>query len=471
MPDPHLLDIDRGSVTAPAGCGKTELIKNALLAHTGSKPILVLTHTNAGVAALRIRLERAAVSHGAYELLTLDGWAMRLIRTFPARSGHRPGLLDLTNSRADYPAIRAAAANLIRSGHVLDVLYASYARLIVDEYQDCSHPQHAIVTALANLLPTCVLGDPLQAIFGFAEPLVAWEQDVHAVFPPAGTLTTPWRWRNAGTEALGEWLLHVRAMLLVRQNIDLREGPEAVRWMALNGRNDDATRREACRMRCPTEGGRVLVIGEAANPRGQQLVASQTPGAATVESVAMIDLISFGRRFKVEAGGALDGLLSFASELMTNLGAAEIRRRLDTLKRGTARNPATAIETLALDFSQAPSHARAGELLQAWSALPDVRVHRPAVLHAAKRAFAITASGNCEFEQATIRAREEFRMLGRSLPRRAVGSTLLLKGLEAEVAVLLHAGDLDAANLYVALTRGSTALAVCSRQPILMPHR
>jgi DNA helicase-2/ATP-dependent DNA helicase PcrA len=74
-------------------------------------------------------------------------------------------------------------------------------------------------------------------------------------------------------------------------------------------------------------------------------------------------------------------------------------------------------------------------------------------------------------EQATIRAREEFRMLGRPLPRRVVGSTLLLKGLEAEMAVLLHAGDLDAANLYVALTRGSTALAICSRQPLLTLHR
>jgi superfamily II DNA or RNA helicase len=49
-----LLAIERGTVTAPAGCGKTQLIANALARHRGNKPILVLTHTNAGVAALPI---------------------------------------------------------------------------------------------------------------------------------------------------------------------------------------------------------------------------------------------------------------------------------------------------------------------------------------------------------------------------------------------------------------------------------
>ena len=64
MADPEidLLAIDRGSITAPAGCGKTHLIAEALQRHEGEKPILVLTHTNAGVAALRSRMDKAGVS-------------------------------------------------------------------------------------------------------------------------------------------------------------------------------------------------------------------------------------------------------------------------------------------------------------------------------------------------------------------------------------------------------------------------
>src|SRR5712671_3725162 len=85
-----LLTINRGLVTAPAGCGKTELIARTIARHKGPKPILVLTHTNAGVAALRGRLNRAAISAKNYRLATIDGWAMRLISTFPKRSGHSP---------------------------------------------------------------------------------------------------------------------------------------------------------------------------------------------------------------------------------------------------------------------------------------------------------------------------------------------------------------------------------------------
>lgn len=134
MPDSgvDLPAINRGSVTAPAGCGKTHLIAEALARHCGSKPILVLTHTNAGVVALRARLDDAGVPAKAYRLSTIDGWAMRLISTFPVRSAHNPDLLQLANPGIDYPNIRVAAAKLLKAGHVNDILAASYARLIVD---------------------------------------------------------------------------------------------------------------------------------------------------------------------------------------------------------------------------------------------------------------------------------------------------------------------------------------------------
>lgn len=89
-----LFAIERGSITAPAGCGKTQLIAETLIAHRQSKPILVLTHTNAGVAALRARLRRAGVPNSAYRVSTIDGFSMRLIAKFPARSGHNPQILQ-----------------------------------------------------------------------------------------------------------------------------------------------------------------------------------------------------------------------------------------------------------------------------------------------------------------------------------------------------------------------------------------
>jgi len=61
MPELDILSVDRGAVTAPAGCGKTQLIADSLKLQGGGKPALVLTHTNAGKAALEARLAKAKV--------------------------------------------------------------------------------------------------------------------------------------------------------------------------------------------------------------------------------------------------------------------------------------------------------------------------------------------------------------------------------------------------------------------------
>jgi DNA helicase-2/ATP-dependent DNA helicase PcrA len=466
-----LLAIDRGTVTAPAGCGKTHLIAEALTRHTGGKPILVLTHTNAGVVALRGRLDRAGVPSKAYRLSTIDGWAMRLISTFPARSGHNPDMLGLANPGTDYPNIRVASAKLLKAGHVSDILTASYARLIVDEYQDCSIRQHAVVAYAAQTLPTCVLGDPMQAIFGFGtDNLAKWNEEVCAYFPLFGELDTPWRWINADAEPLGRWLLDVRGKLLRGEPIDLRVAPTAVTWAELDGTEDHQRRLVAARVRPPDGNGCVLIIGDSTSPDSQRQFASQTPGAVTVEAVDLRDLVSFARNFDLAAPNALERLARFAQSVMTNVGAADLVGRVQSLMRGTARNPPTDVEKVALAFVRAPSYRAAVDLLVEINKEGGVRTHRPAVLRACIKALQLCGgTDGLSFYDAAVRMREQNRLVGRPLPRRAVGSTLLLKGLEAEVAVILNAGSLDARNLYVAMTRGSHALTVCSQSPLLNP--
>lgn len=477
MPDNEidLLAIDRGTVTAPAGCGKTQLIADALTRHSGSKPILVLTHTNAGVAALRERLKARGVPAKAYHLSTIDGWAMRLISTFPMRSAYNPERLRLSSSKPDYPSIRGAAATLIGSGHIDDILAASYARLIVDEYQDCTISQHRIVACTANTLPTCVLGDPMQAIFGFdkkADGLANWEADVLVSFPPAGELNTPWRWIKAGAEPLGRWLGDVRVQLKRGRPIDLGTAPDVVKWVGLDGKTDHVIRLKAAKVRPPNGNGRVLVIGHSARPESQQKMAGQTPGAITVEAVEMPDLVKFAGGFDPMESDAFARLVDFAKSVMTGFRPSELRRRVDALMRGTAhRSTPTEVEAAALSFFSVPSHRSAADVLEAIEKQTGVRAFRPVVLGACVKALRLceTTEG-LSFRDAVLRIREQYRHLGRSLPKRAVGSTLLLKGLEAEVAVILDADAMDARNLYVALTRGSKALVVCSRHSILKPR-
>jgi hypothetical protein len=467
VPECHLLAASRGVVTAPAGCGKTHLIAAALAQYTGPKPILILTHTNAGVAALRDRLQRGGVLARHYRLFTVDGWLMRLLGTFPGRSGHAAGLLDVRNPRSDYPEIRRRALALLTAGHLFDVLRSSYAYLIVDEYQDCSVTQHQIIQQLTHVLASCVLGDPMQAIFGFAERVAHWDHEVRTHFQDHAQLSTPWRWRNAGAEPLGQWLLQVRNELVQGRPIDLRTGPAPfVTWVHTDGQSAPQKRLQAAATRAPSGDHRVLVIGDAMRVESRHKAAASTPGAVVVETVELKDLIDFAGQFRLD-DSATGRLLEFAERMLTHASARDMLQRLDTLAAGRARKPASSAEVAALEFRAVPTHEGAARVLSEIHEQPHVRVVRPAMLFSAIKALRRAATSNKSFLEAAIAVREEARLMGRPLPKRGVGSTLLLKGLEAEVAVILEADRLDRLSLYVAMTRGSTRLVVCSESPVL----
>jgi DNA helicase-2/ATP-dependent DNA helicase PcrA len=155
---------------------------------------------------------------------------------------------------------------------------------------------------------------------------------------------------------------------------------------------------------------------------------------------------------------------------MTNVGANDLVTRVQTLLRGTARKEPSDVERTAIKFVQNPTFSHAVDLLVEINKQPGVRPYRPAVLRACIKAMQLCQSStNLTFAEAAVRIREQNRILGSPLPKRAVGSTLLLKGLEADVAVVLNADKLDVRNLYVAMTRGCRRLIICSKSPILNP--
>ncbi len=430
----------------------------------------MLTHTNAGVAALRARLVRVGVPGGKYRISTIDGFAMRLIAKFPLRSGHNPKILEVLQPRMDYPAIREAAKVLLLAGHLNQALSATYSRVLVDEYQDCNQVQHAIVTALSYVLPTCVLGDPLQAIFGFnGNPLVDWQSDVETMFPPSGQLRKPWRWTLCGTEELGQWLLAMREHLIAGGPVDLRGAPKEVHWVQLQAGSEVQQRLVAARTNSPNEKGGVLIIGDAVNVQGRHQLTSQTPGAHSVESVDLRDLVDFARGFDLKGHNPLQQLLTFAASVMTGVGPGEMTKRVATLRGGRARTPPTPAEHAAVCFAEKPTMEHALSTLGALAAQQGSRVYRPVVLSCCRTAMQSASTSAEDFVTAAIKARERNRHLARPVSRRCVGSTLLLKGLEAEVAVILQPETMNASNLYVALTRGSRKLVVCSKTPTLAP--
>jgi DNA helicase-2/ATP-dependent DNA helicase PcrA len=156
---------------------------------------------------------------------------------------------------------------------------------------------------------------------------------------------------------------------------------------------------------------------------------------------------------------------------MINEGGDDLLARVDNLKSGRARRAPSETEKAALEFSAAPSYAGAGNLLAAISRDAGVRTHRPPVLRGCHRMLQLCAvEGGPTPYEAAVQVREQARMTGRPLAKRTVGSTLLLKGLEADVAVILNPELMDRQHLYVAMTRGARRLVICADSSTLNPE-
>lgn len=460
--------MERGLIIAPAGCGKTQTIIELLSDHSEHKPILVLTHTNSGVAAIKSRLEKFDVQPSRFRLSTLDGWALRLVTTFPLRSGYSPTVPAVIN----YPEVREAAIRLIAGNHISDCLLASYAKIIVDEYQDCSARQHRLICHAAQLLPTYVLGDPLQAIFGFdqADPLASWDNDVCSFFPLSKELEEPWRWINAGNEPLGRWLLGVRHCLQSRTPIDLRSAPAGVQWIKLEGTADDHMKQVRAAGWTIKTDEQVLIIGNSRNPANRHLIASQVYGTTVVEPVDLRDMVNFANGLDLVNDNLLEKALVFAETMMTNVGRSDLLSRITILLNGKARKEASKIESAAIHLFQNRTYQSVRNLLTEIGQDRDTRIYRQEMFRCVTQALNICCdSSNLTLHEASIQIREQNRVLGRKTRKRSIGSTLLLKGLEADAVIILNADQLDRQNLYVAMTRGAKTLVICSREPILNP--
>jgi len=190
-----------------------------------------------------------------------------------------------------------------------------------------------------------------------------------------------------------------------------------------------------------------------------------------MEAVEFKDLTLFAGSFNPTAPSALETLIAYAGELMTNLSPKALLGRVAILAKGTSRSAPTSNELAALSFHLKPSLLQAAIALQKLSEDTDVRVYRPGVLRMLISAMTAAHPQTLTLHEAIVRERERQRHVSARLPKRAVGSTLLLKGLESDLAIVLHPERMNGRHLYVALTRGARALVVCSTSPILVPSK
>ena len=195
-------------IIAPAGYGKTEEIADAVIVCEGKQ--LILTHTIAGVAALRERMKIKKICPEKYEIDTIASFCLKWCKAYPSTAGVRiPEKISEINYKDIYNGIR----RVFTYHWARSVLKQTYTGIFVDEYQDCTESQHEIFMILENLLPIRIYGDPLQGIFYWVkeDKIVNWNSFSFKVMKP---LTIPWRWEKTNKE-LGKLLDNLRIKLIV----------------------------------------------------------------------------------------------------------------------------------------------------------------------------------------------------------------------------------------------------------------
>lgn len=457
----------KGYVTAPAGYGKTHLIAESVKASVELQPQLILTHTYAGVDSIRKKMQKMGVPGSKYNVDTIASWSLRFCLNYPITSKWN----NAAPTNREWSKLYTACSALLNKPFALHIIQSTYAGLYVDEYQDCSEQQHVLIDSLSENLPTRLLGDPMQAIFDFSDSPVNWKHSVYPQYKKLGELQTPWRWNEAGSKELGAWLDRARKSLQAGEKISLQDQlPENIKFHKLDIDDHKSSGRFNLFYRARQESGSVIAIrsGDARSKHKNHSLAKMLGGSfSSIEEVEGKDLVSFINKLEAQPSHEKRLLLSieFATKCLTNvnntLPAATKRGEYSKQTKATKYPEVLNAANRYLENSN-PENLK--NLLNTIRATPDTALYRRDLLN---RLIAVL---NLNIEQPDLSLREalqrfqnEFRHSGRPLAlNKLLGTTLLVKGLEFDHAIVLNADNMTPKDLYVALTRGSKTLTIVS---------
>nr|WP_043802175.1 UvrD-helicase domain-containing protein [Arenimonas malthae] len=458
MVDPaELLRQGNSSVVAPAGHGKTEVIAKA--AALGNRT-LVLTHTHAGVHAIRARLKRLGVPTARAAVETVASWSTRYAYAFPGVAQPPPG--D-PQSGAEWDQLYAGSRAALDVSAIRDVVGSSYDRVLVDEYQDCNSLQHELTIALSTIVPTTVFGDPMQGIFEFAGATLDWDRDIFPTFPLFGSLDQPYRWKDKNPD-LGAWVAETRLKLLRGEPIDLidpricyRPSTDAFDMGVLFD-GIDAKEGSFAAIHCNK--GICYKLASAANG-----------GYQAIEEVAANRLRIFARAWDA------------APDVKSKANAIVELSKDCFHKRTTAETEAEAAEVLVVREGLNIAYEGMNDGNGAEAAIPFMallrkrplyKLYRGGLWRDCEHAVGELAAGRAEtMVAAAERIKQRVHNTGRKLPGRTVSTPLLLKGLEFDHVVIpdaTHFGrerQARAKLFYVAISRATRSLTIGSSSRFL----
>lgn len=460
------------SLEMPAGTGKTELLAAsvATAVKQGDRS-LVLTHTNAGVDAIRRRLKRFGVPSNMARVETISSWAFTLSRSFPGIAGIDVPEVPNWNSSQKYVE---GAAKVAKTAAIRRVHAVSFSYFFVDEYQDCTVDQNGLIVEISKAVPrTVILGDRLQAIFGFDKkrPLMDWDTHVTPNFKSKVVPHTPQRWREHNI-ALGQWLLDIRPSLVDGGSFDFSTHSVAgLHWRQCDFKNAVQTVNKAAYR---LSNGKESVVLLDRLPRQVANHASRLGGSyAVMEDVAgrfmdnhLTNLpdekdVLLARWLAGVAKSCFVGLADLNSRLLERL---EKGRTVSDLKR----KDLVAVQAALDDLITNPTYDQLCMSASTIRTTPGLTLYRQEAWDDTFRAVRRVVEDGMSPQEALAVVRDRLRHGGRGERKRIASRTLLVKGLEFDHVIIANVQNFtDPRQLYVALSRARKSVTVIGRTPQL----
>jgi DNA helicase-2/ATP-dependent DNA helicase PcrA len=230
------------------------------------------------------------------------------------------------------------------------------------------------------------------------------------------------------------------------------------------------------------DGHRAIAIHRGAPPFKEKChkLARNLAGAfASIDEIEGNALFAFFRA--IDRAGTnskrLKEVVKFAAKCMTAVNenlSSPTKRGEQTPIRQNTRNPR--IAQLANSYLESPTAANINGLFGGLAKTNGVNVFRRDLFN---RALGVLSKHSDELSMPFLSAVEqyhgEFRHRGRPVAYpKLIGTTLLVKGLEFDHAIILDASSLSPKELYVALTRGARSITIISSSRFIggqpVPH-
>jgi superfamily I DNA/RNA helicase len=467
------VDRPRSLLIAPAGFGKTHSIAECLKRVQGKQ--LVLTHTHAGIAALKDKIKKQNIRNCDFQVETITSYAQKYVTAFYC-GDDSPKQRDTRNY---YPFIIEKATNLVGLKPISDVVRKSYSGIFVDEYQDCSIAQHKLINQLANILPTRIFGDPLQGIFDFnREPMVDLnaENIMGDFIENKFQLDEPWRWKNSGNEGLGRDLSDIRSKLERGEKIDLRNysAIEVLRIPEANLYTQESKYREQIWKLLKVDN--LLIMhpeSSSINPR-LKIIKLFANSLKLLESIDDQDFYVISEMLDaVNVENVEEIIAAIARQLFNKIVIDEWfnEKGLKNKKTPGAQLISQELKKGFDVFKASTSPHFIANIFEGLKKLPNIRCYRRELLHSLNHALREATVENISVTDAMINTRNYIRRTGRAVTGKSIGTTLLTKGLEFDTVAILNAHKFQCPkNFYVAITRACRRLVVFTENLIISPY-